>query len=155
MLAVVLMSVDESISLHENLGSVVGRRLGLGGWFHFAWVVPGLAFVVGFGLYMVPLLVRLPPRERFRVTLAGALFVCGAPGMDIVAGRFLALGDLAFVMLEETLEMLSVSIFVYALLEHLAGARGLLTLSLEPGEAPRLRAAALGEVEKAVRERAG
>lgn len=124
------LSMDEAVGLHEHLGG----WLELDGVLYFSWVVPAGAAVLMFGLLYLPFLARLPARPRWRFLIAGVLYVSGALGMELPLGYWTerhgndnlvyALIDLV----EESLELLGVSLFLVALVEYL-GARVRVTLS--------------------------
>jgi hypothetical protein len=99
----------------------------VGGFLRFAWVLPALVLLPALAAVFAGFLRRLEPRRRGQFLLAGALYVAGAVGMEVVGGKvYFANGDEASALyavcfhLEETLELLGVSLFIAALVEHLA-----------------------------------
>jgi hypothetical protein len=87
-------------------------------------------------------LVALPARTRTAMLLAGAVFVAGAAGMELVGRELFNPFDpdatyLAAVGVEELLEKVGVIILAWALLTHLRDHVGSVTLSwsAEPGTA--------------------
>lgn len=141
-----LMSIDELVGLHERLMAPVRRLLDIEGpsLLYFAWVVPGLVFVALLGLYFLPFLWRLPRPIAFRFMLAGAIYVGGALGVEMAGGYYASTfpdwqtkGTDAFfgyeliVMLEETMEMLGLIVFVHALLLYLARHVGDITIAFD------------------------
>lgn len=127
-----LMSVDETISGHEILVEPMRGLVDAGGVFHFAWVIPGLVFVACAGLLFIPFLLALPRRTAAGFVLAGALFVGGALGMEMVGGLLVTTEGftaryMAAAILEESLEMIGLTVFLFTLADHLlAGRRELL-----------------------------
>lgn len=134
------MSVDEQVRLHENLGRL-GAAWGLTILGHDVWFVPALVVVAIIVVALLPFVLRLPRRTRRLVMGAGALYVLGAVGFEVIAWSWvLVTGDgstdapsLMIGMLqwgEETLELLAVAVVVMALLDYAAsvtsdaGARG-------------------------------
>lgn len=134
------MSVDEQVRLHENLGRL-GAAWGLTVLGHDVWFVPALVVVTIIVVALLPFVLRLPRRTRRLVMGAGALYVLGAVGFEVIAWSWvLVTGDgstdapsLMIGMLqwgEETLELLAVAVVVMALLDYAAsvtsdaGARG-------------------------------
>lgn len=122
------MSAEEVLSFHERLNepikAVIGaERLGL---FAFAWVIPGIAVVVFLGVCFIPFLMRLSKETRREFLLAAALFIGGAIGVELLAGRYSELhgnDNLIYcvhVIFEEGLEMFGVLFFIRALLRHIA-----------------------------------
>lgn len=110
------MSVDEVAGLHESLNSTIQS----------SWVIPGgiVAFLVG--LSFIPFLWNLPSRTRNYFIVAGALYVGGAIGVEIIGAPMDAdtmLYNLTTVA-EEGLEMFGVILFLIALLSYMRPAAG-------------------------------
>ena len=135
------LSLDEVASQHEELSSGVISSLGrdlLGlhsGFFHQFWVVPGIVFVVVFLLAYLRFLAHLPGETRRLFVLAGALFVLGALGAEMLQARVISSYEMAgwanvgglpkiavgiLGSLEELLEMLGIVVFIYALLSYMS-----------------------------------
>jgi len=129
-LAVVLvvLSLDETVSLHEEIGDQGEELFGDSGLFAAAWVVPGLVFAAVVATLSLRAVRMLPAATQRLVLAGGALFVAGAAGLE-VAG--IALDDtadridrslpLAAVQtFEELFEMLGLIVFVCAIGSHLS-----------------------------------
>lgn len=120
-----LLSLDEAASFHEMLIQPVQSLLHTGGVFLSAWVVPGGLFVIGFVLLFSDFLRRLPPETRRDFLIAGAVYVSGALGMEMIGGNYLSIHqrrDFAFsimTIVEESLEMFGAILFLRGLLRHL------------------------------------
>ncbi len=153
-----LMSMDEIVSLHEMLVNVSRRAFGIEGvsLFHFAWVIPALFLVAVLGLYFIGFLRRLPARTRRLFILSGAMFVGGAVGLEMLGGLYHsthpALPKLGtdsrfaydiFTVVEEGLELLGVTVFVFALLDYCA--RYLGEVRFQFGQSPAKEDAAPAE----------
>jgi hypothetical protein len=127
--AFLYMSLDEAVGLHEHLG----ESLELQGVLYFGWVVPAGALVAVLALAYLPFLADLPARPRRQFLVAGVLYVGGALGMELPLGYWTERhGDDNLVyalidLVEESLELLGVSLFLSALVEYL-GARVRVTL---------------------------
>jgi hypothetical protein len=80
------LSMDEAVSFHEMTIRPLHGLLGTSGLFLYAWVIPGLAFVAAVGITYLGFLRHLEPAFRIRFLLAGALFVGGAVGFEMVEG---------------------------------------------------------------------
>ncbi len=121
----VLMSVDESASFHEVLISPLRPLFSFSSYLHYAWIVPGAAFVLLFGLAYIPFVFAMKPQMRNRIIAAGALFVTGALGMEAIGGHFFSAGGagnpyyIASFLIEETLEIVGLTIFATTLLKYL------------------------------------
>ncbi len=130
-LAVVMigLSIDEAVSVHERLGSALRDLLDTSGVLYYVWVVPAVLFAAVVALVELRWLRALPVRTRTLVILGGVIFVAGAAGLEILAGA----GDEAYgtetlrsvtlTAVEELAEMAGLTVFVVALLDHLAGSR--------------------------------
>ncbi|MEM1042398.1 MAG: multidrug transporter [Bacteroidota bacterium] len=119
------LALDEFVGFHERLSYALRTALGTEGWLHYAWVIPGLAVALGVAAAFVPFLRRLEPWLRGRVLVAGALYLGGALGLEVVGGAWASAVsdfDLVYALLttvEETLELAGVVAFIYALLLYL------------------------------------
>jgi len=121
------MAIDEVACFHERLIWPLRTLLGGGhlGVFAFAWVIPGIVLVFGLGLFFLRFLLRLPAKTRLTFLMAAALYVGGAIGFELIGGRYAELNgvlNLTYGMLalvEESLEMAGVIVFIWALLVYL------------------------------------
>jgi hypothetical protein len=120
----VLMSLDEQVSIHERLVEPLRSLLDTGGLLYFAWVIPGGAFVIIFGLVYTRFLFNLPVTIRRLFVAAGALYVSGSLGLEMIGGLVSDLrgqGNLLYIALvtvEDFLEMSGAIIFLYALARY-------------------------------------
>ena len=139
-----LLSYDEAAQVHEALGKVVEGATHATGFLAFAWVIPGMAFVLAVGLAFTRFLLALPRRSAVLFVVAGALYVFGAIGMEMFEANvysFRGYDNLTFSLLatfEETLEMTGLIVFLHATLGVLAGPGGVLRLDVRgagPGTA--------------------
>jgi hypothetical protein len=150
-----LLSVDEVAGVHEALGAEVPNSLGLtpSGFTYFFWVVPAAAFVLIFVLTYLRFLVRLPKQTRRLFLVAGALFVVGALGMEMLSARIISeygreawrsVSGIPKIVVglqtsaEELLEMLGMVTFIYALLAYVGAYIGEVTVRV-PSTAARAR----------------
>ncbi|NIS81805.1 MAG: hypothetical protein GTO14_16710 [Anaerolineales bacterium] len=119
-----LMSLDEATSIHEMTTGPIRAAFDTEGVFYYAWVIPGIAFVLLFGILYLRFLMHLPSRARALFAIAGLVYLGGVLGMELVGSAYtsrygwsLTYGVLASV--EEVLEMSGVVIFIYALLDYM------------------------------------
>ncbi|MDA0659716.1 MAG: hypothetical protein O2931_13765 [Planctomycetota bacterium] len=106
------------------------------GVFLFVWVIPyGIAMLALAALY-ARFLWRLPSTTRSMFFLAAATFLAGAVGLEMVGGVVYERGNYERAIpidvcngLEESLEMLGVVIFLFALTGYLADQFGNLHVS--------------------------
>ena len=130
--AFLYMAFDEAASLHELMGRPMQELLGehATGVLYYAWVVPGIVITVLFAAWFVKFFLHLPPKTRLLVFTSAALFIGGAIGVELFEGRHVALHGAenltyaVYVLVEETLEMAGIALFIYALLRYLETAAG-------------------------------
>lgn len=119
------LSIDEVAALHDRTTEPLRAAFDLGGGFYFAWVIPAAVLVTIFGVAYLKFFLHLQPRTRRLVLLAGVLYVGGALGLEVIGGFYadaLGTANLGYELVttvEETLEMLGVITFAYALLVDL------------------------------------
>lgn len=123
------LAFDEYVQVHEKAIDPVRSLLGIeGGLLYFAWVVPAIVLLAAFGLVYLRFLLQLPAVTRNRLVVAGVIYVGGALGMELFGGALIAAHGvetgtyLVIMHLEELMEMVGASLFVAALLHHLAEA---------------------------------
>jgi hypothetical protein len=136
-----LLSLDEVASIHEAIGQELERLLhnttgfNPSGAISFFWVVPGAAFVFIVLLAYLRFLAHLPQTTRRLFLFAGALFVLGALGIEMLSAQVVSLSggednwESASAIpkilvglqtsIEEMFEMLGLAAFVYALLAYI------------------------------------
>lgn len=125
---VLLMSIDESASMHELAVEPSRRLLGghATGLLYFAWVLPATMLLLALFWLLSGFLRRLPPEVLSRLVAAGALFFGGAIGVELFGGRHFEEhgADLAYtigwVALEEGMEMAGAVLLLHASLHGLA-----------------------------------
>jgi hypothetical protein len=116
----VLLSLDESIELHEHLGGA--ERHGV---LYFSWVVPGALITATFCAAYLRFWWRLPTTTRRGFAWAFAIYVGGALGMELPLGAWYErYGDehpiyAALDFVEESLEIAGLSVFLVAISEQL------------------------------------
>lgn len=117
-------SIDEYQELHERLdgiGFVLREYLPF--YVPFPWLVVGVPLALLVGLLLLRLVLSLPRRTTIGIIAAGALFLSGAVGMELLSGYVLASQEWAVnsryvlvTLIEETLEMLAIGLAVASLL---------------------------------------
>jgi len=145
-----VLSLDEVASIHEAIGQQSERLLHSatgftpGGAISFFWVVPGAVFVVIVLVAYLRFLADLPQSTRRSFLFAGAVFVLGALGLEMLSAQVSSSSEgianffgivlglsrhsgsvLPKIMIglqtcvEEMFEMLGLTAFVYALLAYI------------------------------------
>jgi hypothetical protein len=113
------ISLDELVQIHE----AASNWFDTGGVLYFGWVIPAAALVAALGLWYLPFLQALPGRTRRRFIVAGVTFVSGALLMELPLGYWTeqaGADNLVYAgidWIEETLELVGVSLFLLALLD--------------------------------------
>ncbi len=119
------LSFDEAVSLHETMIGPFRRLFPDNRFVYFGWVVPGAIFVLVVGASFLRFLVRLHPRLRNRFIVAGAVYVGGALGVEVIEGVIASdIGEenwtyVSALTVQEVMEMVGVILFIGALLDHL------------------------------------
>lgn len=120
-----LMSMDEYMGLHERLIDPLRAYLDPGKWLYFTWVVPAAVAVLITGLFFLRFFFNLRSRIRKMFFIAGALYISGALGVEMLGGYVThvygqrSLHYPMTVNLEEFMEMFAIAYFIYALLIYL------------------------------------
>lgn len=122
------MAYDEALAVHESLILPIGSLLGRGrlGVLYFAWVIPGSILVLLLLVFFLRFLLYLPAKTRQRFVLAGALYIGGAIGVEMIGAYYFELygpRNFTYTMIatiEESLEMAGVIVFISSLLDYIA-----------------------------------
>jgi hypothetical protein len=161
--AYALMSLDETVSLHERLGPRAAQALDLheAGLLRHAWVVAGVGLALAFAIVAAWALVTLPRMLRRRMIAGLGVYLTGALAAEAVSGAVLdAHGDgwayLAVTLGEEGAELAGAAIVLCALLAaidvRVTGSGGLrLRLAAELTVRPR----AIHQLSRGPRRSAG
>lgn len=121
------LSLDEVAMLHERSGEVleVLSPVEFDGWLYFQWVLIGIPITLIIAFAYLKFLAHLPAKTRNLLILAGALYIGGALGLEIMAGHEESLDTYnvllykLFTTIEELWEKLGVLVFIYALLSYM------------------------------------
>jgi len=117
------LSIDEFSSIHELLIVPVRTWLNTGGMLYFAWVIPFVIITIILAAIYIPFIIRLPVKIRLLTFVAATLYVSGALGIEMLGGvYFEAIGEQRtliyelITMVEESLEIFGLTLYVYTLL---------------------------------------
>ncbi|MEG5063392.1 hypothetical protein QUB33_07185 [Microcoleus sp. B3-A4] len=120
------LSLDEVSQWHEKLVNPMRSLVNATGFLYFSWVVPMGFLVAIFLLSYSKFLFHLPVSTRKLFVAAGALYIGGAIGMEMLAGYIVYTtgpgNHLFYVIvttLEEFLEMLGIVVFIHALISYI------------------------------------
>jgi len=118
------LAIDETAVIHERLGDPVRAVINPGGFFYFPWVIPyGIAVLVifiGFSRFLM----QLPKPINTWFLASGSIYVAGAIGSEMLSARHKEMygsDNVTYALyytVEETLEMLGIALFIYALLKY-------------------------------------
>lgn len=121
----ILLALDETVQLHEQIITPLRNLLHAGGFFYYAWVVPESIFVVVFFIAYLKFLIQLSNKNRWLFMISGGLYVFGALGWELIGGYYAeAFGktSLTYALLtdaEELFEMIGILIFLYTLMNFI------------------------------------
>lgn len=120
------LSLDEVASIHELLVRPIQLLINPSGFLLYGWVIPAIVIVSLLFLKYVKFLSHLPSQTKRLFLLAGAVYIGGAVGMEMIGGYIdTLLGRDNFVYLlsttiEESAEMLGILVFIHALLSYMS-----------------------------------
>ena len=119
------ISVDEMAELHERTISPLRDGLGADGLLYYSWVVPAAGILLLLGLVYMRFFWHLPRRWKGWFGAAGATYVGGALGVEMLGGLYASqygVATFAYALIttvEEGLEMIGIALFLYAILAFL------------------------------------
>lgn len=126
----VLLSLDEVAMIHERGGMILMTLYPsvnqLGGMLHYKWILIGLPATAILAILLIPWFFGLSRRLQLLFALSAAIFVGGAVGVEMINASVhdtVGAHTAAYVLgtaLEESMEMLGATLFLYALLDHVA-----------------------------------
>lgn len=127
-----LIAYDEASSLHEYINEIFWEKYpDLPAYLGFGWVIPYFILVAAIGIFSISFLKSLPRKSAGLFIISGSVFVLGAMGMEFIGAYLWATkggqADLLynfFATIEELLEMLGITLFIYALLDYIQNVFG-------------------------------
>jgi hypothetical protein len=117
-------TLDESLMIHERLMGPFRTLVPDIAFLRFAWVIPYGVATILIALLLSRFLFSLPRKTMLLIGFAGTIFVIGALGFEMLGARLVAENkdqSIEYALLytiEETMEMVGVSVFIYALLDY-------------------------------------
>ncbi len=123
----VFLAYDEAAEVHERFNKSSREVVPEEGYdfLYYAWVIPYAVFALAIAFIFLKFLMRLPRKTAVLFTVAGVIFVIGAIGLELLNSYFFynegeeSLGLHIAFTLEELFEMLSIALFVYAILDYI------------------------------------
>ncbi len=119
------LAINEGAGIHEISVGKTRSLLHTDGFFYYAWVIPAMILFSLFALAYLKFVLSLPKKTRSLFVLCAAIFITGAIGVEMICGQIVTLqgnDNLTYAlvaMAEETLEMVAIAIFVYALSDYI------------------------------------
>lgn len=119
------LSLDETACIHENVDSLISRFVHTSGIFAYAWVIPGGLFTLAIFLSSLKFLRHLPARTRREFIIAGAIYVSGALGWEMIGGWYDTIHGsrnliyMTLTVCEEAFECVGIALFIRSLLIYL------------------------------------
>ena len=128
------ISIDEIATFRESLAQLSKPHVNTTGLFYYSWVIVAIPIVILLAALYFKFVFHLPRRIKHLVILAGGIFLAGAIGLEMVTAlihsssgsQVLAEAsagvNLAYSLvttIEETLEIIGVTVFLYALLLYI------------------------------------
>ena len=130
------LAVDEYAQIHERLTTPVISWFGERNVPIRAWLIPYAILVAAFGASFVRFWWRQPRATRWQLAVAASVYIGGGMGLELV-GSWLAetVGEasplyLLEVVVEESMEMIGVALFIRALATILQSRAGAVTVQL-------------------------
>jgi hypothetical protein len=119
------VAIDEAVAIHEYFTEVFRNSLNLSGYLYYAWVIPYGIGVLALAFAYIPFFLKLDLRMFKLMMLSGAVFITGAIGLELIGGKWFVEGSPKLTLMilytvEELLEMVGVSIFIYSLLWYIS-----------------------------------
>jgi len=122
----IFLSLDEVAGVHEMMNRPMRWWLHPQGIFSFQWVTLGIPLLILFAISYLRFFLHLPLKFRWLFILSAGLYVGGALGLEMVGASYTDVhgtDNLVYAFLatvEESLEMLGMSMFLFALLDYIA-----------------------------------
>lgn len=122
------LSIDEAVSFHEYLIEPLRAKFQLDGALRFPWVIAGGIFVLVFGFSYLKFFFALSKNMKMLFFMSAAIYILGVIGFEMIGGVIYkgstgvsdkSLLYMVVMTIEETLEMLGISLFIITLLKYI------------------------------------
>ncbi len=122
------LAFDEAAQIHELFTGPVRRFINQDnlGIFYFAWVIPGILFLVAIVLFFLKFIQQLPIKLKKGIILGFTLYFSGAIGMELLNGQYAEIHgkeNLIYNMMstiEESLEMGGTLVIFWVILKYIS-----------------------------------
>lgn len=121
-----LMSVDETAGLHEQLNKPMRLMFNPGGILFFAWVIVAIPFLLLFMIVYLRFFFHLPRKTKILFAIAAGLYVGGALGFELIGAGLVSqygyqnLTYFIIAIIEESMEVAGLLFLIYALLDYVS-----------------------------------
>ncbi len=135
------LSMDEGAVIHEIFSEPLQVVFNTDGFLTFGWLILAFPIVIIFGLIYLRFLFHLPPKTRNFFILSAVLYTGGALIIEgFSASQYdegnLTMTYLGLATIEEFLEILGVSCFIFALLDYMQQQDYKLSISIKEKHVP-------------------
>jgi hypothetical protein len=123
------LGFDEILSIHEPWEPILRSLLHTKGIFYYIWQLPYLIFFLGIISFYIPFWKDLNPKIRLQMIWSAVFYLTAVIVLESLGGRYYALHSLhdpvrdpiyiTFSTIEETFEMIGLTIFIHSLLEYI------------------------------------
>jgi hypothetical protein len=120
-----ILAIDEGADAHGQMSHTLYAYFRPTGYLLYIWIIPAAVLLLVFALLYLRFVIQLPSSLRWRMVLAGAIYVVAALVLEAFQGRHDSLYGTetmtykALVTLEESLEMGALIFFIFTLLTFL------------------------------------
>jgi len=121
-----LMSVDETASLHEQLNKPMRLMFNPSGILLFAWVIVAIPLVILFLIAYLRFFFHLPRKTKILFALATGLYIGGAIGFELIGAGLVSQSGFhnliyfIIAIIEESMEIVGLLFLIYALLDYMS-----------------------------------
>lgn len=119
------MSLDDAVVLHEKITRPL-RLLTHSDAFYMRWMLPATVLIAILGAFYIKFLAALPRRSRMLFLVSAVIFLGAAVGLETFTSWLGFHGQrpetmlyVILVMIEESVELAGITLFLYALLDHI------------------------------------
>ncbi len=119
------LGIDDMSSIHDHIDLALMARVETTGLIHWPWVIPYAILALGIIVYFIPFFFRLPVATRIVFATSAAMYIFGGIGMEMIGARHAehageeGLRYALFTTIEESLEMLAVTLLIAGLIHYI------------------------------------
>lgn len=119
------LGIDDMASIHDHIDLAIMARVETTGLIYWPWVIPYAILALGIIIYFVPFFFKLPVATRIFFATSAAMYIFGGIGMEMIGASHAehageeGLRYAVFTTIEESLEMLAVTLLIAGLLHYI------------------------------------